>query len=93
MKIPKVVVLLIIIVAIAWLLRDKIFPSSDGSKHVIFGSMNCPWTVKQVKHFEENGKDYTFVDCVEGKCPPEVDGFPTTKTPSGEFVVGFNPNL
>lgn len=92
MKIPKVVVLLIIIVAVAWLLRDKILPSGDG-KHVIFGSMDCPWTVKQVKHFEDNGKDYTFVDCVEGKCPPEVDGFPTTKTPSGEFVVGFNPDL
>ncbi len=62
-------------------------------KHTVYGSMSCGWTRKQLDHLKSKGKAYTFVDCTEGKCPPEVDGFPTTRTPSGEIVVGFNPDL
>jgi hypothetical protein len=67
--------------------------STDGDKHTVYGSMSCGWTRKQLDDLKSKGKEYTFVDCTEGKCPPEVDGFPTTKTPSGEIVVGFNPDL
>ena len=67
--------------------------SANDKKHIVYGSMSCGWTRKQLDHFKKNGKAYTFVDCVNGECPPEVDGFPTTKTPSGEIVVGFNSDL
>ena len=62
----------------------------NGGEWKVFGSMECGWTRKQLKHLEDNRIAHTFVDCSKGQCP-DVDAFPTLKhSQSGETIVGFN---
>ncbi len=53
---------------------------------VIYGSMSCPYTVKQIEKYPE----YTFIECTGGECPEFVSSFPTTVHPDGNIEVGFN---
>lgn len=57
-----------------------------ASKPIIYGSMGCPYTVKQVEKYP----DHEFVDCTGGKCPSFVTAYPTTKWPDGRIEVGFS---
>jgi hypothetical protein len=60
--------------------------SSGSGKPIIYGSMGCPYTVKQVEKYP----DHEFVDCTSGKCPSFVTAYPTTKWPDGRIEVGFS---
>lgn len=55
----------------------------------VYGSMTCPWTVKQIDYLKSKGKDYEFVDCAGGNCPDFVSGFPTSVV-NGQTMVGYN---
>lgn len=57
-----------------------------SGKPIIYGSMGCPYTVKQVEKYP----DHEFVDCTAGKCPSFVTAYPTTKWPDGRIEVGFS---
>lgn len=57
-----------------------------SGKPIIYGSMGCPYTVKQVEKYP----DHEFVDCSGGKCPSFVTAYPTTKWPDGRIEVGFS---
>jgi hypothetical protein len=57
-----------------------------SEKPIIYGSMGCPYTVKQVQKYP----DHEFVDCSGGKCPSFVTAYPTTKWPDGRIEVGFS---
>ena len=57
-----------------------------GNKPIIYGSMGCPYTVKQVEKYP----DHEFVDCTSGKCPSFVTAYPTTKWPDGRIEIGFS---
>lgn len=59
---------------------------AGGGKPIIYGSMGCPYTVKQVEKYP----DHEFVDCTGGKCPSFVTAYPTTKWPDGRIEVGFS---
>lgn len=63
------------------------FDTSD--KWVVYGSLDCPWTVKQLDHFNKEGFKHGFVNCDNGKCPSEVDGYPTLISSSGTVVNGY----
>jgi hypothetical protein len=71
---------------------EKTTSSSSGEKEhkntkpIIYGSMGCPYTVKQVEKYP----DHEFVDCTGGKCPSFVTAYPTTKWPDGRIEVGFS---
>lgn len=54
----------------------------------VYGSMDCGWTRKQLKHLDDKNISYTFVDCKKTKCD-HVIAFPTVIKPTGEQVVGF----
>ena len=56
---------------------------------IVYGTMGCGWTRKQLDHLKENGTGYKFIDCDSGECPAEVKAYPTCKLPSGEMKVGF----
>ena len=73
----------------------KLFKHSGTSgKHKVYGSMGCPYTVKQLEHLDANDTPYDFVDCDTMGCPAEVDGYPTTILfPSGETVSGFSDKI
>jgi hypothetical protein len=77
------IVLLIILIFLAiilWLL----FRNKKG-KITIYGSMGCPYTVKQRDKYP--GAD--FVDCTSTGCPPFVTAYPTTKFEDGSIIVGY----
>ncbi len=59
---------------------------AETGKTIIYGSMGCPYTVKQ----REKYPDHEFVDCSNGGCPDFVSAFPTTKWADGKIDVGFN---
>ncbi len=62
-------------------------PSSKATdKPVIYGTMGCPYTVKQLEKYP----DHEFVDCSAGQCPSFVTAYPTTKWPDGRIEVGFS---
>jgi glutaredoxin len=61
-------------------------PSGPGI--TMYGSDSCPWCTKQKDHFQNTGKDYTFVDCAKGQCPNFVTGFPTLVV-DGQIKVGY----
>lgn len=56
------------------------------NKVTIYGSLGCPYTVKQMEKFP----DHEFVDCTSQKCPEFVTAYPTTKMPDGRIEVGFS---
>ena len=61
-------------------------PVQEAAKGIIYGSMNCRYTVKQ----REKYPDYDYVDCANGGCPGFVSAFPTTKHSDGSMTVGYN---
>jgi hypothetical protein len=61
-------------------------PVQEAQKGIIYGSMNCKYTVKQ----REKYPDYDYVDCAGGGCPGFVSAFPTTKHSDGSMTVGYN---
>jgi len=65
--------------------------AAAGDKYIIYGSMGCGWTRKQIDVMKEKNLAYEFIDCPkEGGCPPEVKAFPTIKHPDGKMTTGFN---
>lgn len=60
--------------------------SVDSNEPTIYGTMTCPYTVKQVEKYP----NYKFFDCSKNKCPDFVSAFPTTKHPDGKIEVGFS---
>ena len=44
---------------------------------------------------EENGIDYTYVDCAKDKdaCPPEVKGYPAVRHCDGTLKSGYQEIL
>ena len=64
-------------------------PASVDSKVIVYGSMSCPWTVKQLNNL--NGRA-EFFDCKTNKCPDFVKGYPTC-VKDGQVYNGFQENL
>lgn len=60
-----------------------------GEKIIVYGSMDCPWTVKQLNNL--NGRA-EFFDCKTNKCPDFVKGYPTV-VKEGQVYNGFQENI
>lgn len=60
--------------------------SAAGEKVTIYGSLGCPYTVKQMEKYP----NHEFVDCTSTKCPDFVTAYPTTKMADGRIEVGFS---
>lgn len=87
------VAIVLVILAFMWWRRSKgsVKESSSSEekksgKPIIYGSMGCPYTVKQIEKYP----DHEFVDCTSGKCPSFVTAYPTTKWPDGKIEIGFS---
>ncbi len=90
------IIALLVAVAVWWFYFRK--PSSSDKKSntasaaakddkiIIYGSLGCPYTVKQMEKFP----NHEFVDCTSQKCPDFVTAYPTTKMPDGRIEVGFS---
>ena len=89
------IIALVVAVAVWWFyFRKPSVPISDSQKKtegedgkvIIYGSLGCPYTVKQMEKFPK----HEFVDCTAQKCPNFVTAYPTTKMPDGKIEVGFS---
>lgn len=84
-----------IVIAVLLALLYLLMPSqktnyqSGGGEWVVYGTMGCGWTRKQLDHLKSNGVSYRFVECDKGGCPADVKAYPTCQLPSGEMKVGF----
>ena len=69
---------------------SKVSPGGRG--WTVYGSHNCGWTTKQLKHMDSKGIAYNFVDCDQDKesCTG-MSGFPTLKHDDGTVKVGYTP--
>jgi len=91
-KMTYSVISALILVALAaawWFFVHKKKKTTGGvaaEKVTIYGSIGCPYTVKQMEKYP----DHTFVDCTSEKCPEFVTAYPTTKYPDGKIEVGFS---
>lgn len=61
----------------------------DKGNVIVYGSRQCPWTVKQEDYLKDKGIPYEFVDCSGGNCPSFVDGFPTLSV-NGQIKSGYS---
>lgn len=69
-----------------------LFFTMKGRTVTVYGSMGCPWTVKQVDFLKKKNIAYTFVDCSSGNCPDFVQGYPTTKV-DDDIKVGYTEDF
>lgn len=90
---PKIVFVLLLVAAAVYyyyFMRKQApvaEPGSDSSL-IVYGTMECGWTRKQLKYLDDKGLKYTFVNCKEGNCPPDVTGYPTMIY-NGERINGY----
>jgi len=87
------ITLLLIDLYILWTMRaaTAAAPASSGdADYVVYGTMGCGWTRKQLDVMKEKKLSYEFVDCSKGACPADVKAYPTLKHPDGNITVGFN---
>jgi hypothetical protein len=61
----------------------------EEAKVKVYGSMDCPWTVKQLNNLEGRAE---FFDCKNFKCPDFVKGYPTCEK-DGQVFVGYQEGL
>ena len=62
---------------------------SNGEQWIVYGTMGCGWTRKQLDYMKKNGKPHRFVDCEKEGCSG-MQAFPTLVSPSGEKIVGYS---
>lgn len=89
MKTYFILVCVLLLVLIFLMSYKKTGYQSNGDEWVVYGTMGCGWTRKQLDHLKENGVSYRFVECDKGGCPTDVKAYPTCQLPSGEMKVGF----
>ena len=84
-----IIILLIILSLYLYKKNNENFQNNDIYK--VYGSLGCPWTVKQIKYFEENNKNFKFVDCDKENCD-SIEGYPVTMV-NGERYEGYNDTI
>ena len=62
---------------------------SNGEQWIVYGTMGCGWTRKQLDYMKKNGKPHRFVDCEKEGCSG-MEAFPTRVSPNGEKIVGYS---
>jgi len=63
----------------------------SGGTYVVYGTMGCGWTRKQLDVMKAKGIAHEFVDCSKADaCPADVKAYPTIKHPDGTMTTGFN---
>lgn len=66
-------------------------PTVSGGTYIVYGTMGCGWTRKQLDVMKAKGIAHEFVDCSKkGACPEGVSAYPTIKHPDGRMTTGFS---
>jgi hypothetical protein len=65
--------------------------AKKNGDYIVYGTMGCGWTRKQLDVMKEKNISHEFVDCSKkGTCPAGVKAYPTIKHPNGDMTTGFN---
>jgi glutaredoxin len=86
-----VVISVLIVVALAviyFMRKSKPAAPVGGDEMIIYGTMGCGWTKKQLKYCDDKGLKYKFVNCESETCPESVKGYPTI-IHRGETIEGY----
>jgi hypothetical protein len=85
------IALLLVNLYILFTLPKAAVPGVSGGTYVVYGTMGCGWTRKQLDVMKAKGIAHEFVDCSKkGACPEGVNAYPTIKHPDGKMTTGFN---
>jgi len=84
----KLVMIVVVATALFILFRNGA-PVSNGKQWIVYGTMGCGWTLKQLDYMKKNGKPHRFVDCEKEGCSG-MEAFPTLVSPNGEKIVGYS---
>lgn len=69
--------------------RSQPITQTTGDEWVVYGTMGCGWTRKQIEYMKNKKVPYIFKDCSKGKCDKNIEAYPTLISPSGEEIVGY----
>jgi len=86
MKVKAWQIITVLVLIIIFMMSQN---TKDRKDMVVYGSMGCGWTRKQLEYNNEKGISHVFVDCDKRKCPSFVKGFPTTQMKNGKVASGF----
>lgn len=79
----------LLILLVVWLASQRTVTTSNFEGEVkVYGSMTCPWCIKQKEYLDAKSIKYDFIDCTTGECPEFVSGFPTLVV-NGEVKSGY----
>jgi hypothetical protein len=62
---------------------------SNENPWIVYGTMSCGWTRKQIDELKSKNVRYEFVDCTNDGACGDIHAFPTNKKPDGTMVTGF----
>jgi len=88
MRRQKLVMIIVAAIALLIFLRSAA-SVSNGKQWIVYGTMGCGWTRKQLDYMKKNGKPHRFVDCDKEGCSG-MEAFPTLVSPNGEKTVGYS---
>ena len=88
MRRQQMIIIALVAIALFILFRNGA-PVSNGSEWIVYGTMGCGWTRKQLDYMKKNGKPHRLVDCEKEGCSG-MQAFPTLVSPSGEKIVGYS---
>ena len=61
---------------------------TSNEKWVVYGTMDCGWTRKQLEYMRKSRKNFEFIDCTKNDCTG-MNGFPTILHPDGRKTAGY----
>ena len=74
-----IIVLGLILIVLCMILKTTSKKKAVTGDWVVYGSMGCGWTRKQLQELDSKGVQYTFIDCSKENCQG-IDAFPTLKS-------------
>lgn len=68
----------------------KVIKGDNNGQYIVYGTMKCGWTRKQLDLMKSKKINHTFVDCEKNpeKCKG-MSAYPVVQMPSGEKKIGF----
>ena len=80
--------ILLFVVNVYILFNMKKPRGESGGKWIVYGTMGCGWTRKQVETLKNKSIPFAFIDCDKENCG-KIKAFPTLVSPTGVTHVGY----
>ena len=89
MEFMKVLPWILVVILVLLILNGMLIGSQgEQGMWVVYGTLSCGWTRKQLDHLKEKKIPHKFVNCDSENCGG-FRAYPTNIKPNGVKVVGF----